>query len=319
MTESPSGVELRAAQLADLAARAAHLRYREGKTNIQIAEELGISRLRVPKLLQHAEDSGIVRVEIQSPHGYDADRAEQLRSAYGLAEALIPTFPHSAALGQLVARYLREVLVFGAKLGMSWGASVEGMVTGLEGVTGLPRFDAVQLIGGIPTLDGALHASGLLARVSAVSGGEVFALHAPMVLPNARTVLGLRSEGSVARAFEAMQSLDAAVIGVGSWQPPVSRVWQELPDPDRAAGVRQGVVADLCGIFLTADGSVTAKELSARMVSIDAESLRATPVKIAVAMGAEKVPALRAAMRSGLVNVLATDAPTADALVAESF
>lgn len=308
--------ESRAIHLGGLAARAAHLHHAEGWTNIQIADELGVGRLRVPKLLEHAEATGIVRVEINTPTGYDAERSNRVRSDHALSEVLVPTASGSAAVGQLLARYLREVLVSSGTMGMSWGASVEQVVAGMEGMGGFPRIDAVQLIGGIPAVEDSLHVSGLLRRVAVLTGGAAFVLHAPMVVPTAVTAVGLRAEESAAHTFAAMKTLDVAVVGVGSWNPPLSRVLRELSAADRARGQEQQVLADVCGVFLDAAGEVVALDVSERMISITTDELAAAPVRVAIATGAAKVGSLKAALRSGLINVLATDAVTADALSA---
>lgn len=91
--------DARVAASGELAARAAHLHHQQGRTNIEIAEELGISRLGIPALLRQAEAEGTVSYLINPPAGMDADRSDRVREKYSLAEALIPTstLPTAAA------------------------------------------------------------------------------------------------------------------------------------------------------------------------------------------------------------------------------
>lgn len=300
-----------------LATRVAWLHHVDQKTNVEIAEELGIHRLKVPKLLDYAEESGIATISIAAPSGVDARRSDALRAQYGLSEALVvPGGSVSGSVGALAARYAGEVLIGSGKLGVAWGRSIAEVVSAMEAMPTFPQCDLVQLIGGIPALERSLHASELLGRLGAVTGGRTFALHAPMILPSASTAAGLRTEESIGRTLAAAAEVDVALVGIGSWVPPLSRVIVELSEADRLAGLAQGIAADICGVFVDGEGRVVGDEISRRMISVTAEDLRGIPLRVAVAHGSEKISAVAASLKSGLINVLVTDAPTADGLLA---
>jgi DNA-binding transcriptional regulator LsrR (DeoR family) len=301
-----------------LATRAAWLHHVDKKTNVEIANELGIHRLRVPKLLDFAEESGIATISVAAPSGVDARRSDELRVRFGLSEALVvPTVnPAPGSVGALAARYVGEVLIGGGRLGLAWGKSISEVVAAVEATAAFPKCDIVQLIGGIPALERSLHASELLGRLGAVTAGRTFALHAPMILPSAATAAGLRTEESIARTLAAAAEADVALVGVGSWEPPLSRVIDELTEPDRLAGLSEGITADICGIFVDRHGQIIGEDISERMISVTADDLRRVPLRVAVAYGQEKVSALAATLKSGLINVIVTDGPTADGLMA---
>ena len=187
--------------------RVAHLHHEQGRTNIEIAEEMGISRLSIPALLRQAEAEGTVSYLIKPPAGLDADRSDRVREKYSLAEALIPTSTLSTAVAALTARYLRELLVGGAVVGVSWGELVARVVRELEARGPLPQCDIVQLLGGTTSLQSSLHATELVGRLSVLTGGAAYALHAPLVLPDVITADGLRREESIARTLEASRAL----------------------------------------------------------------------------------------------------------------
>ena len=67
---------------------------------------------------------------------------------------------------------------------------------------------------------------------------------------------------------------------------------------------------------LTADGEPVETDLTGRMIAIDAEQMRAIPEVIVIAYGTAKLPALRAALRSGLVGGVVTHTALARALLA---
>lgn len=300
----------------NLAARAAWLHLIEDRTNIEIAEDLGVSRLRVPKLIRWAEDHGVLEVLIHEPSGIDAASAQKIASRFGMPNVLVSTEQGIHPAARLAARYLCEVLTEGGLMGIAWGRGAQAIVSELEGLPKVPQVDIVQLIGGLPETGTAWHSSELLARLSTATGCSVSGVLSPMVIPDAATARGLRDEPSIARAFTQMGKADLAVVGVGAWDVSQSRVRAQLSDSD----VRRAdkVVADICGILLNAEGKPIHRELSERMISIDEATLRERPVRIGIAVGEGKVPAIRAALLSGLLTVLCTDAPTAKLLLAQA-
>jgi len=77
-----------------LAARVARQFYLEGVSKVDIADQLGISRFRVARLLDSARESGMVRIEIGLPGGsLDAGLSAELCSAFGLRHAFAFDFP----------------------------------------------------------------------------------------------------------------------------------------------------------------------------------------------------------------------------------
>ncbi|MBB4009790.1 sugar-binding transcriptional regulator [Allorhizobium taibaishanense] len=104
--------------------------YVEQKTKSQIADEFGISRFKVARLLDTALTDGIVKIEINDQGDMNTELAEKLRLKYGLKAALVLDGPdlHSSELfeplGILAADYLEETLIDGQLLGNLLGANI---------------------------------------------------------------------------------------------------------------------------------------------------------------------------------------------------
>lgn len=85
-------------------------------------------------------------------------------------------------------------------------------------------------------------------------------------------------------------------------------------DDDGAArgadDVAAGIVGDIGGHMLNADGYVVETDLSRRMLRLDEARLRAIPTVIAVAVGKQKADVIHAAPSSGIVDVIITDDDT---------
>ena len=72
---------------------------------------------------------------------------------------------------------------------------------------------------------------------------------------------------------------------------------------------------EFSGILVSDDGSVVRAGLTERMVGVTPAQLRAVPEVIGLPYGTEKAPAVRAALRSGLVTSLVTHRSLALALL----
>ena len=77
----------------------------------------------------------------------------------------------------------------------------------------------------------------------------------------------------------------------------------------------RGAKGSICARFYDGDGAMLHSEQDACTLSIDLDKLALAPTKFGVAFGPDKVTAIFAAIRGRLLNHLASDSETADALI----
>ena len=133
---------------------------------------------------------------------------------------------------------------------------------------------------------------------------------------DAVTARALRAQPEVARTFAQLSSVTKAVVGIGRWGPEQSTVFDAASPEEQRALHALGVCADVSGVFVDGNGDAVDAELTERMIVVSAEQLRSVPEVIGIAYGVQKAPAVRSAMRGGLVDGLVTHAPLARALLA---
>ncbi|MGW7080972.1 sugar-binding transcriptional regulator [Streptomyces sp. NPDC054866] len=309
------------AELVQAAAMARRF-YLEGKSKIQIAEEFGVSRFKVARVLETALERDLVRIEIRVPAELDAERSDALRARYGLRHAVVVESPSSADevdespdpenLGEVAADLLGELVTEGDVLGLAWGRSTIHMAAALDQ---LPPCTVVQLTGVYDAGTAERGSVEAVRRAAQVSGGEAHPIYAPMLLPDPATAAALRNQTGIARAFEYFDKVTVAAVSIGSWEPGISTVHDMLSDEERAHYASLGVAAEMSAHLFDAEGRRVGRDLGERCITVEADRLRRIPEVVAIAGGQRKAAAIDAVLRSGLVTSLVTDTAAADQLL----
>jgi deoxyribonucleoside regulator len=127
------------------------------------------------------------------------------------------------------------------------------------------------------------------------------------------------SERSIARVLDVQRRADIAL-------PPIDTVGNDVPSHVYSAGYleaediatleSEGVVGDVCTVFLRADGTYEDLTLNERATGPTPAELRRVPRRICAVAGDSKVAPLLAALRAGVITHLILDELTATKLVA---
>ena len=288
------------------------------QTKSKIADDIGVSRFKVARLIDAAVKQGIVRFIITEPDDLNAELGERVRAKYGLKAVLaldgpdMPTSALTTPLGSLAASLLDEVLVDGQRLGIAWGRTLAAMAKALSH---LPKVDVIQVAGAPPGLDISQNPVELVHRLASLSGGAAYPVYGPMWTEDAVLAQKLREEPSVAAAMSIYDSIDVLVVGIGSWRPPESCLCSGFPAKWREEVLAAGVQADVCGTLIDRNGEERKSQFDERALSITSAQLRKIPEVIGIGGGLEKADAIAAVLRGGWINVLVTDAGVARRLL----
>lgn len=303
-----------------LAASVARRHYVGGRSKIEIADELGISRFKVARLLDFALEQGIVHIEIRAEGEIDLDRSARLQEAFRLRHAVVidgaglDFHTLSEHIGAAAAALLGEILCQSDVLGLPWARSIDIMSRELHH---LPRVDVVQISGAmeIPGVDSS--AVDIVRRAARLTGGSSSIFHAPMLLDDELAAQTLRRDGLVMRGLAEAARVTTAVVGIGSWSPGLSTIYDAATPTDREQARACGVVGEIAGRCFDRDGRLVDPPLAERVVTIGANELLGIPEVIGLVSGQPKATAVGAALRGGLVNSLVVDTVHADALLNE--
>jgi len=301
-----------------LAARVARQFYLEGASKVDIADQLGISRFRVARLLEAARESGMVRIEIGLPGGtLDAALSAEICAAFGLDHAFVFRFPDDdeprlrRRLGEEAGGVLMDLISPADVLGFSWSRALSGLAAAL---TTMPPCPVVQLTGAVPPPDDR-DLLEVIRSVARVGGGRAHIFYAPMIVDRAEAAAAIRRQPDVADAFSMMGSVTMAIVAIGAWQPGLSTIYDAITPAERQAVADLGICGEMAGVFIDEHGQPVQTSLDSRMIVPPAPVLARIPSILAVAYGTARAHTVRTALRGGLIKGLVTHDSLARALL----
>ena len=121
----------------DLKTRVAWLYYMEGMTQDEVAQEVGLSRARVLRILANARNDGSVQIRVTTKISSCVELERRLEDIWGLDRAIVVPTPSEEAninriIGIEMARYLNELLRPDMSIGLGWGSTLTAGVPAIE-------------------------------------------------------------------------------------------------------------------------------------------------------------------------------------------
>ncbi|ETD86437.1 sugar-binding transcriptional regulator [Rhodobacter capsulatus] len=302
-----SGFALDAEEIEQIS-RAAWYYYNDGLTQNQIADMLGVSRIKVSRLLEKGRQTGLIELRINSPHEGSLGLQEELVSAFGLTDArVVPTAEGLAApprIGRASASLLTQALSPNDLLAIGWGEAVSTTLRYMAPVFPQSNVSLVSLTGGVSAYIGN----------TGLYGPQGFAhlIPTPLRVSSPDLAEMLRVEPYVRNVLDMALTARTALIGVGSVARSATLVrYGYCTASEIELFTRRGAVGDILGYFYDRDGQILDLDLHRHVVAVTPDGLRQIPSVIGAAAGPEKVEAILGLLRGKLANVLVTDEPTA--------
>jgi len=305
----------------DQAARAAWMYYVAGQTQNEIADALGVSRQVAQRLVASAIDNGLVSVHISHSIGRCMELASQLKKRYGLGVCqVVPGqgmtssgISHAIAVAgaEVMTQYIRQEkpMIIGVGSGRSLKAAIDELAA-----VDRPQHSSVSLIGAIAS-DGSCTRYDVPLLMAQKTQGRYFILPAPLFADGEDDRAMWCSHRIYRTVSEKAGQADVTFIGIGTLGPgcPLQNDgFISAEDVERL--MKKNAVAEVLGHFMGSDGQRIDSELNARLTSVGPQPHDNKPV-IALAGGAEKHLAVRAALNGKWINGLVTDEACAEALL----
>lgn len=291
-----------------------------------IATRLGVSQSRVSRLLDQAVANGIVQTTVVLPDAMGSELEAELESAYGVAEAHVYELGGQgeeaqlvSELGQLLALHLQSGPLDESVIGFtSWSRSLQETVKHLQPLRQAQTKYIVEMLGDLGPPQLQHQAAQMTDRLAQLTGATPIFLRTAGVMPSPqiRQVM-LGHDAHAQTALKMLDDIDLALVGIGT-----GKIVPPLQGGDNFFTAAQfdyarslGAVGEVNLRFIDKDGSPVATELDDLVVGATLHQVRRAGRRIAVAGGAGKYRAIRAALRGGWITSLLTDASTARYLI----
>jgi DNA-binding transcriptional regulator LsrR (DeoR family) len=304
----------------ELLARIAHRSYIDGHTQGEIAQEFGLSRPKVQRLLERARQSGIVDIHIEAPPGLNLDLESQLVEAFKLSDAIVSpsrTDPDAQreAVARSAARFLERRLADGMVVAVSHGRDT-GEVPRFFRPTRNVDVLFASAMGGSPRVDNPTNPNEICGSLADRCGGRAESLYAPAYVESEEMRDRLLEQEAVAHTLSAAARADMALVGIGGTDDGCTMVRTGCLSLDEIARLRDaGAVGDVLGNYVDARGTLIVAPHSKRLIALSIEDLLRIDTVIAVASEAEKPLAILGVLRAGVIDVLIVDEGNARAVL----
>ncbi|MFL5619761.1 MAG: sugar-binding transcriptional regulator [Gemmatimonadaceae bacterium] len=294
-----------------LLAQVSALYYIDGRTQADIAQRLGLSRVKVSRLLCAAREAGIARIVVNPPRGVLVALESELESRFALREVrIVPTSldepPESTRrqLGVAAAADLARSLRAGHTVGLV-GADL--LATMIDAVAPMDASE-VRVVQGV----GWEHAQppqrtllGLVLDLARRIHGSAVVLPVPSVVDSEEIRRNLESDPQINDALRALDELETLYTEIAPSVPDVA-----------LARKAPGSLGHIAHRHFDCRGRMLGTAADGHVVGLTIEQLRRARHVVALAHGPAQAAVIAAAMRTGLVGTLITDELTARAIAA---
>jgi DNA-binding transcriptional regulator LsrR (DeoR family) len=310
----------------ELLADIAEMYYKQGKTQEEIANKVGVTRSMISRMLTDAHKLGLVEINIHRPLAPDPKLADQLKRIFKLKESFVfnrtreEGARYTRQLGQAGATIFGKYLKPGMIIGIAWGVAVSSTVDALV-INKQVHVKIVQLVGAINANIQNDDGHSITLRLVEKTGGEGYYLNAPFFVDSQTTVRALLENISIRETINLAKKSDVALMGIGCTDPRYASAYvaEYLSFEELSSLCAENSVGFACGFTYDLHGRPSSQEFNDRLVSIERNDLFNIPIRIGVAGGIGKLNSILGAIRGGYVNVLVTDNEVAGELIRQGF
>jgi len=289
--------------------RAATMYYLQDMKMEAIARHLRTSRSTVSRLLKRARETGLVEITLRAASSQAPGLGQTISAAFGVATFVVPvpdTAEHIERLEQVAitaAKLLASWFHSDMVMGIAWGTTLAAVSRHL--VHKPTRGSAVVQLNGAANnrTSGVDYTSNLISSFGSAFEATAHYFPVPAFFDFPDTKAAMWRERSVRRVLDVQGRVDIALFSVGAVAGAIpSHVYAAgyLDDDDVRTLHAEGVVGDVCTVFLRADGSYRDVVLNARATGPTPDELRRVPPRdgrAAIVVPPRRPAARRVALR----------------------
>lgn len=288
--------------------KAAWYYYFHNMTQQQISEFLGISRMRVVKLLNKARATGTIQFKMKDDSANRMQLEEKLAKAYDLKDTFIVSSPPSEVntnenVARAAAMYINNRLEDNALINMGYGDTQSRILNNLAAIVEQP-ISIVSLTGGVNFY--------LPNNMSSIFNAKLYLIPSPILVSSKEVADAIKNESSINDISRMSQLSSLSVVGIGSMSENATTLKSGILSKNDLLYLKlKGAIGDVLCHFVDKDGKLVDSNIESRLITTSLNTLHRLKNVIGVAAGDEKVDAIKAVLNGGYIDILVTDESTA--------
>jgi len=298
----------------ELMTKAAWLYFLEKRTQQQISGLLGISRMKVIRLLDKAKQTGAIKITMREDNVHRMKLERQIIEAYKLKDAFIIPTPEGAASSEIndavadaAAMYIDSRTKPDAFINIGYGDTMGKTLNNLA-KNANKTISCISLTGGVSIY--------LPNARSSIFNARLFLIPAPLLVSSKEMVLAITAEPPVMEIMRMYSLASFTVVGIGGMSEEATILRTGVLSKNDFLYLKmQGAVGDILCHFFDKQGNVVANPLEERLVTTSLNTLKLLSNVTGVAAGKEKREAIKGALALGYIDILISDEDTAQWLI----
>ena len=294
-----------------LMAKAAWYYYFENLTQQQISDRIGISRIRVVRLLEKARETGMIQFSLRQGNEARLEAEKRLMERYNLEDVFLVPGPAeptmtNANIAKAASMYIHERLKENSVINIGYGDTPGRVLNNLATIAE-NTITCVSLTGGVSHY--------LPNTLSNVFNAKLHLIPAPLLASSREMAEAIRREESVQQISRMISHAELSVVGIGSMDMSATIFHSGvLNNNDLLYLSMKGAKGDVLSHFLDSEGNPVSSPIEDRLIATSLDKLRNLHHVIGVAAGKVKAEAIRSALKGHFLDILITDTDTAQAI-----
>ncbi|MDC3131474.1 hypothetical protein OA492_01025 [Pelagibacteraceae bacterium] len=300
-----------------LSKKAAWLYYVAKLNQNQIAENIGLSKMRVHRLIALAEKNGFVKTYVEGDFERTSKYENILKEKYKIKfcevipndlESDNPINMLGAAGGRFIMKQINNNIY---EFGIGTGSTMSAVAKWLPKIN--KKIDFISLNGSL-TSNNAVQTQSVISQIANKTEGHCYATGIPLITESIEQKKMIENINYVKKILIRANKTKIKILGVGGLDDSSLNVRSKIFSEKSIENLkRSGAVGEVGGNFFDIDGKIVSNEETAKILSANYLFFKKAKT-VLIAGGKNKILQLKSVLKSANFSGLITDSNTADRL-----
>ena len=305
-----------------LCKKAAWLYYVAKLNQNQIAEKIGLSKMRVHRLIALAEKNGFVKTYVEGDFERTSKYENILKEKYKIKfcevipndlESDNPINMLGSAGGRFIMNQINNNIY---EFGIGTGSTMSAVAKWLPKIN--KKIDFISLNGSL-TRNNAVQTQSVISQIANKTNGQCYATGIPLITESVEQKKMIENINYVKEILIRGNKTKIKILSVGGLDDSSLNVRSKIFSQKSIANLKSsGAVGEVGGNFFNIDGKIISNEETTKILSADYSFFKKAKT-ILIAGGKNKILQLKSVLKSAYFSGLITDSNTADILINSKY